>query len=484
MLNKYLWQLYLDSGGNNTVKMFEDNFTNGMKMEYADTVSELHRHYLSVNSIISDEHSQLKALYEYLSENDGSPFGTNALEELYDGIIEELSTDDAAFDDFSWSIAYYSTLLSYFYPETYIPYYFKFNYNILEMISDTFCIDLPEMPKKSDHKGRFFFYDELCCALHDFRKQNMLTPYEFFAFLYDLAPKYIGGVDSYIIKELPEPKAAYFIGGSKDDAFLADETDHITPWQCNVDTKAGDMIVMYLRSPISAIDSVWRSCSVGFNDPFFYFYHCSYISDPFYMNRISLNDIKKDVKLAKMSIVRKNMQGVNGVEIKPSEYARILKLGKCNAPEIKYSSDISDTTFCTEKDVEEKIIKPLLKQLGYSEKDYIQQLYIEIGNHNHALIPDFILMPKKTGNGYKAFAIIEAKLSVTSEKQLNDAKKQARSYAKLLSAKKLAVISKEKIWVYGEKDDFDKCISELEVIGLSDDDVYNLKRELTERFHT
>ena len=70
MLNKYLWQLYLDSGGNNTVKMFEDNFTNGMKMEYADTVTELHRHYLSVNSIISDEHSQLKALYEYLSEND------------------------------------------------------------------------------------------------------------------------------------------------------------------------------------------------------------------------------------------------------------------------------------------------------------------------------------------------------------------------------------------------------------------------------
>ena len=31
MLNKYLWQLYLDAGGEKTVKMFEDNFTKGMK---------------------------------------------------------------------------------------------------------------------------------------------------------------------------------------------------------------------------------------------------------------------------------------------------------------------------------------------------------------------------------------------------------------------------------------------------------------------
>ena len=40
------------------------------------------------------------------------------------------------------------------------------------------------------------------------------------------------------------------------------------------------------------------------------------------------------------------------------------------------------------------IIKPLLKQLGYSEQDYVQQLYLEIGNPNHALIPDFMLLPE------------------------------------------------------------------------------------------
>jgi hypothetical protein len=58
--------------------------------------------------------------------------------------------------------------------------------------------------------------------------------------------------------ELPEPESAYFIGGSEDDAFLSKEKDHIIPWQCDPDTKAGDMIVMYLRTPISAIDPVRR----------------------------------------------------------------------------------------------------------------------------------------------------------------------------------------------------------------------------------
>ena len=479
MLNNYMWQLYLRSGGENTVKIFEDNFTKGMKREYTDMITKLHLSYHVCDSILADECEQLNNLCEYLSEYIESPFDTDPLKEFYDDMIGEGSADNGIFDQFTLSMAYYSTLFSYFYPNAYVPYYFKFNYNVLEMIAETFGIELPDIPKKTDYKGRLFFYEKICNVLHDFRRQNELTPYELYAFLYDFAPKYIGGTDSYLIKELPEPKSAYFIGGSNCDAFLSDEKDNIIPWQCDRDTKAGDMIVMYLRTPISAIDSVWQSCSVGFNDPFFYYYCCTYISNPVSMNRIGLNDIKNDAVLGKMPIARKNMQGVNGVELKPSEYARVLKLGKCNAPVIKYSADIPNNTFCTEKDVEEKIIKPLLGQLGYSGSDHVQQLYIEIGNHNHALIPDFVLLPKKSKNGYTAFAVIEAKLSVTTNNQLDEARKQARSYAKLLSAKVLSIISKDKIWIFGEKDDFDNCIAEYAVHRLSCDDIFKLRKELT-----
>lgn len=132
-----------------------------------------------------------------------------------------------------------------------------------------------------------------------------MTPYQFFAFLYDFAPKYVGGYDSYIIKDLPQAKAADFIGGSKDDVFLLDDMDYPTPWQCSPDTDAGDNIVLYLRSPISAIDSVWRSISVGFNDPFFYYYRCTYIDNCSHINRISLNQLRKDPVLKELPIVRK-----------------------------------------------------------------------------------------------------------------------------------------------------------------------------------
>ena len=54
-----------------------------------------------------------------------------------------------------------------------------------------------------------------------------MSPYEFCAFLYDFAPKYIGGIDSYIVKNLPSAKSAYYIGGEKDDTFLTDEENII-----------------------------------------------------------------------------------------------------------------------------------------------------------------------------------------------------------------------------------------------------------------
>lgn len=481
MLNKYMWQLYLNAGGDKIVKRFEDNFTDGLKKDYADMITELHKNYFVSSDILTNEHEQLFELCEFFSENNEAPLETNVMEGFFDSMAADGSKDDQIFEEFICSIAYYTTMFSYFFPNDYVPYYFQLNYNILEMIAEAFGIELPEMPKRSDYKGRFFFYEKICGVLHEFRRQNELTPFELYAFLYDFAPKYIGGVDSYIIKELPEPKAAYFIGGSEDDAFLSNEEDYITPWQCNPETKAADMVVMYLRSPTSAIDSVWRSCSVGFNDPFFYYYRCTFISNPKPMNQIGLNDIKKDAVLGKMPIVRKNMQGVNGVELKPSEYNHILKLGKCNAPEIKYTSDISDDTYSSEKDVEEKIIKPLLKQLGYSKTDYVQQLYIEIGNHNHALIPDFVVLPQKKQNGYTAFAVVEAKLSITKEKELTEAKKQARSYAKLLSAKKISVISKEKIWIFTDKDDFEKCVFEHTTNDLTDDDISGIRNELRKK---
>ncbi|WP_300785857.1 hypothetical protein [uncultured Desulfovibrio sp.] len=115
---------------------------------------------------------------------------------------------------------------------------------------------------------RFFYYADICRALHEFREQHNLSPYELCAFLYDFAPNYVGGSKSFIIEQLPHPQNFFCTGGSEDDFFLKNKQSDSICWQSDPDALAGDMAVMYLRSPVSAFDSIWKIIPTGFNDPF------------------------------------------------------------------------------------------------------------------------------------------------------------------------------------------------------------------------
>ncbi len=463
MLNKFVWETYLKGDGNNTVAFFENSYSNGFSGDYANEICKFHNVYCPSKTLNQSLHDEL-CFEEYypgfdyaLKDNkDYSVF--SALEEIYNDLINENVSPEEIFINFSDSIAYYSTYLFDQISELFFPYYFKCNFNVVEKIAQEFDIAIPEMPIKKDYKGRFFYYGKLCESLYKFRIQHNMSQYELCAFLYDFAPKYICGTESYIIKELPEPKSAYFIGATKDDWFLSDDTDIITPWQCNPDTLAGDMIVMYLKSPISAIDSIWQSVSVGFNDPFFYYYRCTYIAKPQKIDRISQKELQQDEIFKNLPIVRKNMQGINGVELYPSYYNRLIDMSKANLFKFKYVSDVDNTEYSIEKDVENKLIKPFIATLGYSEKDYLKQMYIEIGNHNHALIPDFAINPTVSKGHYSADFIIEAKLTIPTQKFLEETKTQARSYANMLKVKYAVIASKEGIWIVSSADDFSEEI--------------------------
>ncbi len=478
MFNQYIWKLYLSSGGEKVVETFMNNLTSELTEQYAFFIQNLHKVYCPMNWLLDDEYKQFIDLCNYSPDNKQDLHDDDIMlfDDLIGAIKYENCYDNDAFSNFIQNMSYYTTILAINAPDTYVPYYYRYNFNVLIIIADTFEINLPKLPKKSDYDGRFMYYAELCDVLHEFRKEHDWSPFELFAFLYDFAPKYIGGISSYIITELPKPQSAYFIGGSKDDVFLSDNKSEITIWQCNPETKAGDMIVMYLRSPVSAVDSVWRSCSVGFIDPFFYYYRCTYICSPIKMKHINIEQMRSDKIIGSMPIVRKNMQGLNGVELKPSEYNHLLELGGSETIRLEYSAVSSDDEYSTEKEVENKVIKPLIEKLGYNENDYIQQLYLEIGNHNHALIPDFVLLPETKGTHTSAFAVVEAKRSITSAKELDDAKSQVRSYAKLLGTKYAAVISQEKVWVFSSKDDYSQDLFSWAVSGLSDNKLYELKK--------
>lgn len=494
-MNGYVWKLYLESGGHKVVDFFKKNIGNKISMEYVNGIKIFQEVYCVSNTLKEDTEKTLDAFiknsnsyddieYEEHDNQDYHQVIDDIMNELWDLLVEESTTDKEAFSEFiseydgMRGIVSLTTSLAIEYPEYFIPYYFQCNYNVLELIASQFDIKLPDLPCKKDYKGRFFHYGELCKVFSQYRMDNGWSPYELFAFLYDFAPKYIGGIDSYIISDLPEPKSAFFIGGGGDnaDAVAEDNPEEICCWQCNPDTRAGDMIVMYLRTPISAISSIWRSCSIGFNDPFFYYYRCTYVGHPVKVKRFGINDIKKNRILSKMPIVHKNMQGLNGVELKPSEYNHIVDKTKAKVTKLKYEEISIDNQYENERAVEDKLIKPFLRNIGYEETDYKQGIHVPIGNHNNTLIPDFVIAHKTYGGKHFAFAVVEAKKSIRNEKELSDALEQVRSYALLLSAKYAVIASQEGIWITDSKVGYMSFINEYTWNELSDNDnMYKVK---------
>lgn len=465
MLNHYIWNLYLTAGGAKTVDMFRRNLGEKLTAEYAQKIADLQKTYCVMDTIIDATKTQLKDLYEFHSSPDYIPENESVdpdeqMKVMYEGFLEDTGSPADAFASFAYGLSYISTDLAISFPDFFIPYYYLDNFNVLQTIADTFDIELPRIPAKKDYWGRFYYYLEICDVFLFFMKENGLSTYELYAFLYDFAPKYVGGTDSYLIKDLPAPASAYFIGADQNDRFLAQNKNGVTIWQCNPDTRAGDMIVMYLRTPVSAVNSIWRACSLGFVDPFFFYYRCVFISNPVEIKPFTLNEIRKDCIFKELPIVRKNMQGINGVELYPSVYNHLIEISKAKVPALEYSGTKTDSEYVNEKAVETMLIKPLIQKLGYVENEYKQQMYVEIGNHNKALIPDFVLLPDERRGFASGFAIIEAKRSIKSEKALKEVMVQARSYAKILTAKYCAVASMEKIWIARRNDGYDQLIFE------------------------
>ena len=265
MLNKYVWQLYTEAGGQNTIAFFQQNLELGLQDTYGDGIADFQGIYCACSGVVEETRSQLQDFYkdtlqtsipqeETNSGGDSAGDISTDLDEIntifqdwyQERISEAEGSDKDLFDWFISSLSYFTTAFAMDFPDLFIPYYFFANYNVLTKIADTFGINMPSLPQKADYRARVWHYAEICKTLRIFRHENELSPSELCAFLYDFAPKYIGGVESYIIKELPEPRSAYFIGGGGDnlDAVAEDNPNEIRFWQSNPGTRAGDMIVM------------------------------------------------------------------------------------------------------------------------------------------------------------------------------------------------------------------------------------------------
>lgn len=269
-------------------------------------------------------------------------------------------------------------------PEFYLPYRFKTEFDRLQRIAEIFNMPLTEAPSKRDTQGRQRYHAQINYALYEFRQLYNLTPAEMCAFLYDFAVKATQAESS---QALPEPLKAWLLIGNPANFEMLDQADKESDyfWSGNINSRPGDICVMYCKSPRSYVHSIWRATSEGFNDPFFHYQNSVRIGSPIHTQRVTFKEMHEDAFLGQTSLIRARLQGASGKALSVEEYEAILRLMQQKGqnitilPKLKRRSLSDDVTLNDERDVEEKLLEPLLLQLGYTASDWTRQMPVRMG---------------------------------------------------------------------------------------------------------
>lgn len=213
-----------------------------------------------------------------------------------------------------------SCVLSRFASEYFFPYLFICRISELNKISETFSIELPKLPKRTDYKGRCMYYWELCEVFYRFRIENNMSPAELCAFLYNYAPHFVKDEK---IDDKTHPVQAWFIGGLlyEEDKLLKSKF-----WQSSPETKTGDILVHYETSPESAITRIEIAQTDGVIDPLFYYYSYTYISERIDIPKITLKELQTDSYFSHHPLIRKNFRGVSGYPVSKECYSELLRM--------------------------------------------------------------------------------------------------------------------------------------------------------------
>lgn len=347
-------------------------------------------------------------------------------------------------------------------PDFFVPYLFARRFDQFEKICQSFDIPLPEVPGKLKKRERALYYVSINRALFDFRKHHDLSAQELVAFLYHFAQENVMGRPE-TESDLPPASRVWFViggvGGTGDFEYLdsADENS-VSHWQGSLETRRGDIVLIWCASPRSYLHSVWRALDEGFNDPYFYFYSLIRVGRPIKINSIPFAEFSKHPLLGKKPAVRAHFQGASGTPFSIEDYKAIsellLKKGFDVSvlpppPATKY---FADATLQSERDVEQIFVEPFLINLGLTEHDWIRQFPLRMGRGERNY-PDYVLGGDPSPGEESAFAVIECKLDIESKKDMKEAFVQAKSYALRLQASVLALAARRGLWIFHQRDD-------------------------------
>ncbi len=483
---KYIWDLYRNSiEGRNEINFFKES----------DLAKIAKRFEFGTKFKVVDRNQNLQIFCPY-------EVGIEALKcEKVENFIEAKQffqrtvidfVKGAKFNEFIQFIDSYSTALYHRFPNFFVPFYYKSeSFPDFILMCDNLGISLPPMPSRFDWEKRTWYYFELCEALHKFRLRYEIDSEEFPALLYSFGLKTIEKTEE---GELPKPSRIYFLGagasGGKDnlDFKFVDNLDNksVGVWGAgNLNIKKGDLVLMYCVSPRKYLHSIWRALEDSYIDPFRFYYYSVKVGFPQKIEPIGYYELRENLILKENSTVKSNMQGMNGRPLTVKEYSELIKMIEAKGQSTKslpklpvYERDIDYIE--NERDVELQLIEPLLRDLGYQEKDWIRQLPLRMGRQTK-YYPDYAIKANLTKGKEKAKIILEAKYSINSDKQLQDAYNQARSYGLRLQSGTIILADMDYVWIYGKTNGDFNSVPTLKMHWneLTDsDNLYHLKEML------
>ncbi len=413
---------------------------------------------------ISDSNSFLAYFYdsgsasgEFMEKNTDNA----TYEDLFFGAIDVFQKHFALTDRQLPALVPYMSLYLYCdYPDSpFYPILFNCRFNNFIDACKLIGVNTPkELPLQKDIADRCNLYLVLCDCLDEYRESNKISKAELCSLLYGYAPKYFDSIKAEESDLLPSPTRIWFAGASKGDY------DQLTTigtgiWQCNPLTQRGDIVVMYALSPHSHIHSVWRAVQDATFNPFDIYCDRIEVGHIVEVPHISSKELKEDSFTKEIPIIRKNLQGLNGVELTIDQYKYLQKMFKAKdssfdisvLPQIERAELDLNKPLAIEKDVEENLLIPLLEKLGYSSvrgEDWDRQLAVKLGR-NEKYIPDFVFFPREiSSHQINAPFIIEAKYDFKNARQLKKDFDQGVSYAHPLRSKLMGICDKEQIRIY------------------------------------
>ena len=469
---KYIWNLYNStSKGMNLIKLFETinikSLSEKYEFQYSFDIDEKLRNEDNVKTKtinIYDNTIEFAKNVKIHSTEDARSFFNNFVFikripiqlKLNNGQTQTESYLSTEEDDNKYFFDYFASITAGLYnsfPEYFFPFLFeRKDFHTFIRICENFDISIPVLPPKNNWTKRIWFYFDLCISLNEYRKHMNLNPSEFAAFIYGFG---LNSLEPIKKEDLPNPLKVWFVGAGDWDYDFLDNANELSKaaWGAgNERIKRGDIIIMYCTAPRKEINSIWRATTDSFRNPFESYYYFVNIGFPNKISPIGYQTLATNPIIKKNSTIRARMQGLNGKPLNQTEYNELLRLinelgvdisNLPNLPDYHYNSE----NIQNERDVEIKLIEPILLRLAFKTNEWMRQMPIRMGR-GIRYYPDYAIHFNIKRGEESAKIIIEAKFEILSEKQLEEAYLQAKSYAVRLQSNVFIVADKNSLYIF------------------------------------